>query len=192
MESELKAPEKSKFKFSASKGVIELVGSENFISSHMETLTGLVRVISRHTPVETRPEKNLKEVFETKADKIETQDKEATGVTGIEVHPSIYSQIGEKLKITCKIPGSTKSEKSRNAALLYCYGAGMMGNEQVSSTELRTLCKDHGFLDSGNFSKIFDDKTIFVKDGKKGGNKQVKLTYTGREKAQELIRELEK
>ncbi len=74
-----------------------------------------------------------------------------------------------------------------NAALLYCYGAALMGDEQVSSKDIREVCEEHGCIDSGNFSKIFEDKTKFLSDGVKGGNKDIKLTFQGRKQAKELL-----
>lgn len=46
--------EKAKFKYSASEGFLELEGSEEFVTKHFESLTDMVRVISRHVPVETK------------------------------------------------------------------------------------------------------------------------------------------
>lgn len=183
--------QKAKFRYSALEGVIELEGSEEFISSHMETLTDLVRVVSRHTPIASKPEKPHPVPTETESSGDTNQTEDSESPDGIDLHPKIYSQINEKLKIITKILGSNKREKCINAALLYCYGAELMGDEQVPSPEIRNVCEEHGFLDSTNFSKIFDDNTTFLLDGKKGGNKQVKLTFNGREKAKALIKELE-
>ena len=183
--------QKAKFRYSALEGVIELEGSEEFISSHMETLTDLVRVVSRHTPIATKSEKQTPLPSENEASVDSSSMDDVASSDGIGLHPKIYSQINEKLKIISKVPGDKKREKSINAALLYCYGAELMGDEQVPSSEIRNVCEEHGFLDGTNFSKIFDDNTTFLLDGKKGGNKQVKLTFNGREKAQVLIKELE-
>lgn len=182
--------EKSKFRFSAQEGVIELEGSEEFVTTHMETLTDLVRVISRHTHIETKSDKVRQEDTPSSSGPGDDDDAKDDEVKGIDAYPKVFAQISEKLKIICKIPGSNKREQSRNAALLYCYGSELIGDEQVPSSEIRTLCEEHGFLDAANFSKIFDDKTIFLLDGKKGGNKKVKLTFKGREKAVALVNEL--
>jgi len=71
--------------------------------------------------------------------------------------------------------------------LLYCYGSKLIGDEQVPSSEIRTVCEEHGCIDSANYSKIFNDKTIFLSDGVKGGNKQIKLTFQGEKKAKALL-----
>ena len=184
--------EQSKFRFSAQEGIIELEGSEGFISSHMETLTDLIRIISRCAPADDASGKYQSGVPGAEDEKIEIQDRDNDHSIKIENYPKIYSKINEKLKIICKIPGSNKRERSRNVALLYCYGSYLAGDDQIFSDEIRTLCQEHGTLDAANFSKALDDNTIFLLDGKKGGKKQVKLTYVGREKAEELVKDLSK
>ena len=77
--------------------------------------------------------------------------------------------------------------QSTNLAILYCYGSYLMGEEQVKSKDIREAVKEHGCLDESNFAKVFDDKTIFLSDGVKGGNKDIKLTQPGMKKAKELL-----
>ena len=48
--------EKAKFKYSAQEGILELEGSEDFVSKHFESLTDLIRIISRHVVVEQKQE----------------------------------------------------------------------------------------------------------------------------------------
>lgn len=44
----------AKFRYSASEGTVELEGSEDFISKHIEVLTDLARLAARHVIVEPR------------------------------------------------------------------------------------------------------------------------------------------
>ena len=179
--------EKAKFKYSAQDGIIELEGTEDFVSRHFDSLTDIVRIISRHTPVEHKKDTHEEET-ESAAPSNEPEQKEnLPGVEGISSFPSVFSEINGKLKIVSDIPGSTKQEKMANAALLYCYGSKLIGDEQVPSSEIRTVCEEHGCIDSANYSKIFNDKTIFLSDGVKGGNKQIKLTFQGEKKAKALL-----
>lgn len=180
--------EKAKFRYSATDGTLELEGSEEFVTQHFESLTDIVRIISRHITIEQ------------KIDPVEPEDKPSTlnsesGIKvekteikeGIASHPSVFSEINGKLKIVTDIPGANKKEKMVNAALLYCYGSKLLGDEQVPSAEIRNVCEEHGCIDSPNFSKIFTDKTVFLSDGVKGGNKTVKLTFQGEKKAKALL-----
>jgi hypothetical protein len=178
--------EKAKFRYSAQDGVLELEGSEEFVSKHFESLTDIVRVMARHLIVEQKSEPVV-----TTSDHPSSSDAELTSESAssesIASYPNVYSEINGKLKIVVDIPGSTKQLQMKNAALLYCYGAKLLGDEQVASKVIRDTCEEHGCIDSANFSKIFDDKTVFLSDGVKGGAKQIKLTFQGLKKARELL-----
>lgn len=180
--------EKARFRYSAQEGTLELEGSEEFVSQHFESLTDIVRMISRHTVVEQKREvAGVNEESEAKKGDEENTSREQDKQETILTYPNVFAEINGKLKIVCDVPGNTKSHKMANAALLYCYGSTLLGDEQVSSTEIRSVCEEHGFLDGANFSKIFADKTTFLSDGVKGGNKQIKLTHQGKKKAKELL-----
>jgi len=183
--------EKAKFKYSAQEGVLELEGSEEFVSKHFESLTDLIRIISRHVVVEKKQETQAapSSVQPSSTDKAveEQATVQQSSSGGISDFPAYFSEINGKLKIVAEIPGSNGKAKMTNAAILYCYGSKLLGDEQVSSKDIRTVCEDHGCLDAPNFSKVFNDKTIFISDGVKGGNKDVKLTFQGENKAKELL-----
>lgn len=176
----------AKFKYSASEGIIEIEGSEKFVSDHMETITDLVRIFSRHTSKEVKKDQS-KQLQDPPTEDEESPDSDELKLA---TYPKVFSEINEKLKIICKIPGSSKREKMLNTALLYCYGSKLMGDDQVPSKEIRSACEEHGILDSANFASIFNDKTTFLTDGVKGGAKSVKLTFGGEEKAKELADDL--
>lgn len=189
--------DKAKFRYSAQEGVLELEGSEEFVSQHFESLTDLIRIISRHVVIEQKQEPSTSTLptQNTSTTTISLDNSTPTptpGVatiseTGIAKHPTFFSEINGKLKIVADIPGANARAKMTNAAILYCYGSKLLGDEQVSNKEIRTVCEEHGILDSANFSKIFSDKTLFISDGIKGGNKDVKLTFQGEKKARELV-----
>lgn len=182
--------EKAKFKYSASEGVLELEGSEEFVTKHFESLTDMVRVISRHAPVETKTE--IVPVTSSLADVSNgtiSVNETAVGneVETINSYPEYFSEINGKLKVVAEIKGSSKKGKMLNAALLFCYGSELLGDDQVASKDIRQVCEEHGILDATNFASVFADKTIFLSDGVKGGNKEVKLTFQGKKKAKELL-----
>lgn len=180
--------EKAKFKYSAQDGTLELEGSEEFVSQHFESLTDIVRIISRHTTIEQKKETHEPEVDPSDSgSEVELNADAPSTLESIKSYPSVFSEINGKLKIVSDIPGGSKKEKMANAAILYCYGSKLLGDEQVPSTEIRTVCEEHGCIDSPNFAKIFSDKTIFLSDGVKGGNKQIKLTFQGEKKAKAML-----
>ena len=191
--------EKAKFKYSAQEGILELEGSEEFVSQHFESLTDLIRIISRHVVIEQKSESNAQPIAPTQTAPLPVQYTDPVGAalpaqapaitstTGIQQYPSFFSEINGKLKIVADLPGSNNKAKMTNAAILFCYGSKLLGDEQVSHKDIRTVCEAHGALDSANFSKIFNEKTLFISDGVKGGNKDVKLTFQGEKKAKELL-----
>lgn len=179
--------EKARFKYSAHEGVLELEGSEEFITKHFESLTDIVRVISRHITIEQKSEVISPE---TTAEQIIIDTPQLSLVTqkeSLSSFPNAFSEINGKLKIVAEIPGSSLKSKMINAAILYCYGSKLLGDDQVSSKDIRVVCEEHGCLDSANFATALKDKTIFLSDGVKGGNKDIKLTFQGEKKAKELL-----
>lgn len=182
--------EKAKFKYSASEGVLELEGSEEFVTKHFESLTDMVRVISRHIPIEAKTDGVP--VTPVSADVLNVtlpviESAVGSEVESIESYPEYFSEINGKLKVVSEIKGSSKKGKMLNAALLFCYGSKLLGDEQVASKDIRQVCEEHGILDAPNFASVFADKTIFLSDGVKGGNKEIKLTFQGNKKAKELL-----
>ena len=180
--------EKAKFKYSATEAFLELEGSEEFVTQHFESLIDIIRVISRHTTIESKPEHLVQpQNDESGAGANADNSSESEQIESISKYKEHFSEINEKLKIVSEIPGSSKQAKMTNCALLYSYGSLLRGDEQVSSKEIRQACEEHGILDSANYAAVFNDKTIFISDGKKGGNKEVKLTFQGEKKAKELL-----
>jgi hypothetical protein len=193
--------DRAKFKYSAQDGVLELEGSEEFVSQHFESLTDLIRIISRHVVVEQQHQR------ESTAESTQSQGKntatgalrEDNGTTptsptvadvqkeSIAHYPEYFSEINGNLKIVSDIPGSSVKSKMTNAAILFCYGSKLLGDELVATKDIRTVCEEHGCLDSPNFSKVFNDRTTFLSDGVKGGSKNVKLTFQAEKKAKELL-----
>jgi hypothetical protein len=185
--------EKAKFRYSAHEGVLELEGSEEFVTKHFTSLTDIVRIISRHISIETKPE--LLPISATGNQEATSIQETSNNSLNKEPHaesladyPCTFSEINGKLKIVSEIPGNSIKSKMTNAAILYCYGSMLLGDDQVSSKEIRETCEEHGCLDSANFSKVFSEKTIFLSDGVKGGNKDIKLSFPGKQKAKELLK----
>lgn len=190
--------ERAKFKYSAQEGILELEGSEEFVSQHFESLTDLIRIISRHVVVEQHhqehpvEESNAKEANSNVTAGGDESTQAISTVADVQkdsiaLYPEYFSEINGNLKIVADIPGTNVKSKMTNAAILFCYGSKLLGDEMVASKDIRVVCEEHGCLDSPNFSKVFTDKTVFLSDGVKGGNKNIKLTFQGEKKAKELL-----
>lgn len=180
----------AKFRFSAHDGVIEMEGSEEFLSKHFESLTDIVRVMARHVVIDPKTsvvpliEEPTKDIGESEV--VLVAAAKSTSET-IDDYPQAFSEINGKLKIVTAVSGKSKKEDMREIALLYCFGSSLMGHEQCDTPKIRAAVEEHGCLDAPNFSKTFEDKTLFISDGVKGGNKQIKLTFAGRQKVKALL-----
>lgn len=177
---------KAKFQFDASNGLIELSGSDDFVSKHLQSIldmTGAISAVSSQVTA-LKP----KEVAQfTDADNDYNSEKILNAeVTELNNFPYVFSKDENGVAIICSIKGKSKKSEMRNAALLYCYGCFLDGKEPVSSKDIRSVCEEHGVLDGKNFASCYGDKTLFISNGVKGGVKDVKLTMRGKEKAKEL------
>lgn len=180
--------DKAKFRYSALEGVLELEGSEEFVTQHFDSLTDIVRVISRHVSIEQKSDSVHDQHESPTQPEISTvASPQDTTKETIAKYPEFYSEINGKLKVVAEIKGNSGKAKMLNAALLFCYGSKLLGDETVPSKDIRIVCEEHGILDAKNFSTVFSDKTIFLSDGVKGGSKDVKLTFQGEKKAKELL-----
>jgi len=179
----------AKFRFSAHDGVVEMEGSEDFLSKHFDSLTDIVRVMARHVVIDPKmpvipAAENVAE--EGQDDLVPVTAQKATAET-IDDYPHAFSEINGKLKIVTAVNGKSKRDQMRDISMLYCFGNSLMGHEHSESPKIRQAVEEHGCLDAPNFSKTFEDKTLFISDGVKGGNKQVKLTFNGRQKVKEML-----
>jgi hypothetical protein len=187
----------AKFRFSVGGSLLELEGSEEFVSKQINDLSKVIENISANgfgtvSQLKEPPsdEKHTEKTIDSPTEPVKTEKTEQATDETIASYPHVYSEIGGMLKISTKFPGDTNLKKMSNAALIYCYGKKLMGKEPIPHTEIRKVCEDHGILDKSNFAKIFNNKDLFVTDGKKGGNKNVKLAYKGIEGTKQLIKQI--
>ena len=90
------------------------------------------------------------------------------------------------ISILKKIPGSSKSEKTKNIALIVLY----IRKGKVPGKELIPICEKHACYDSTNFSSIFkNEKTNIIRKGT-GQNWTIELTQPGRTAAIALLEEM--
>ena len=109
--------EKAKFRYSAQDGVLELEGSEEFVTKHFESLTDIVRVMARHLTIEPKSEVSPAPSEQSSAIAM-PQQAETSETESLATYPSVFSEINGKLKIVVEIPGATKKLQMTNAALL--------------------------------------------------------------------------
>jgi len=105
----------------------------------------------------------------------------------------VLDLVNGKLKITKKIPGKNTAERAINTVLVYLWGkANLLAGDLTEAKELRDICKDQSCLDSANFAgTVSGKKDLVIVDGVKGSSSKVyKLTYDGKEKAEQLLQSM--
>lgn len=181
------------FRFSATEGVIEIGGSEAFVTNQLADLKELIAELASRSgnPVSVNPAASPMPISAPPTPALPPPDAPTASqlepCSGVAAYPHTFEEMNGTLRVVADIPGDSKKAMMRSAALIYGYGSYMLGREVVSADEIRQVCQDHGCLDSPNFSKVFDDKTVFVVEGVKGGKKSVKLSFQGRKQAKQLI-----
>jgi hypothetical protein len=166
---------------------IEITGSEEFVSEQIEAYQDLFHEKLK-TASATQSGPSLSEAEEPKTKRRDEDENR------IDSYKNIYAlDDGEVRLLLNEIPGSSYSEQTTNAALLYLFGKNLSGSEQdeFDTDEIRDLCKQYGCLDEANFMRhLKSDKRAFIVKGS-GQSHTIKLTHPGRQDAKELIREIE-
>lgn len=172
----------AKVQISLRDGVLELEGSEDFVSQQLQVLQPLIENAFKQVPA-----RNIE---------VPPADPPASGSSatssgtnthkGFEAYENLLAEADGKIQILKTLPGGNKAQKSVSAALLLAFGNHLMGNESTSFSDVRDLCKAHACLDSGNFaSTMKGQKEWFLISGS-GSGQTFKLTVPGRKKAAEL------
>jgi hypothetical protein len=184
--------EGAKFAFSLSEGKLEITGTELFVMQQVEAFKDVI--------VDAFRQSNVSPVLLPRFSNAPTAGAQATmpevdveDATVSNPFPRVLDVLNDKVKITRSIKGSTTSEKSIKLILIYLWGKETLLRQTTAEfKELRDLCEQYACLDSGNFaSTLSSKKNLIVVDGSKGSSSKVcKLTYPGREKAEEYLREM--
>lgn len=163
------------------RGSLEIEGSEAFVKEHLSYFKEVIDEALREANEEiTQPIKNNAQQLVTKIAP-ESMNIEYENV--LEIHDG-------KVHVISDIPGSSNKQKTVNASLLFLLGSKLAGIDEVGFDPVRDVCRNHGFLDSTNFSKYLkSEKSLFVISGT-GKSQVVKLSQPGFRKAIELASEL--
>lgn len=171
--------EQAKVHISLREGVLELQGSEDFVSSQLQFLEPLIResfkVVPQSPPQSTGDAPLPANVLIT-----------GNAPGSFSDYDTLFADADGKVQILKNIPGGNKAIKSVNAALLLAYANTLKGIDATPYSDVRDLCSSHACLDSGNFSKqIKAQKELFIVSGS-GSAQTIKLTVPGKKKGKEL------
>jgi len=92
-----------------------------------------------------------------------------------------------KVKILKTPLGNSKKDKATKLCLIYMYGMNLLGTKTILRSELINCAKEHAVFDQANFSTCTKNKEFFIEEGKKGTNKQIKLTLPGKKQAETIL-----
>lgn len=189
----------AKIQINLKDGAVSLEGSEEFVKTQIEWLKELVMETRIQDVIIERVESDnsTHEIGTTTKHQVEEKNsadryKVVFGVAKETVDLVIHTEESGKFSIISNKIKGTVTEKQVIYSLLYLLAKEFYGVNEASFEELRELCKNHGCLDSSNFSSNYNSrKELFIVEGKRrSSNKNIKLTAPGRNKAKELIASL--
>jgi hypothetical protein len=184
----------AKIRISLKDGEFELSGSELFVSQQIESFRDLI--------VESL--KNQKfELVDPKLKVLPAQDQSSMEIPELSSASSsstlsktvmsfqnVFHSDENGIKIIKKAPGANKQSKSVATALMYLWAVNSIKPTEVTFSEIRDLCQSQGCLDSANFaSHMKSAKEHIIVEGK-GKSQTCKITIPGKEKALQIIEEL--
>jgi hypothetical protein len=174
-------------KVSISEGLIEISGSESFVTSQIDNLKELLKEL-KDNKVKIKPPPPAGGDGERKKKDGETPITNAT----LEDMDDIYVVDDDKIKIICEdIPGTDKLNKTLNIALLYAFASKKLGKDEASVDLIRDICTEHGCLDPGNFSTHIKNGTPqYYLDKGTGKTRTIKINKPGEKKALEVIEKI--
>lgn len=166
-------------------GHIIISGSEEFVEKNMKEVFSFVeRTI--HLPTDGGILSETK--IETKEEiKVEREEARSGNAVDKYIAAGVYHIDSEgEISILKRIPGNSKSEKTKNIALIVLY----IRNGKIQGKDIIPLCEKHACYDSANFSSVFkNEKTNIVRKGN-GQSWTLELTQPGEEAAISLLEEM--
>jgi hypothetical protein len=185
----------AKFSFSFSDGTLEVSGSELFVTQQVEgfrqvIIDALQQAATMPVVVHRLPMHSQGAVEDAP---VPSSGGPKHSEPSTNPYPYVLDVMNDKIKITKSMKGSNTAEKAIKLILSYMWGKEkLLGQSTADYKELRDLCEEHACLDSSNFSSTLTSKKQWiVVDGVKGSSGKVcKLTYPGREKAEEMLKEM--
>ena len=163
---------------SAREGIIEIEGSEPFVSDQLTRLKAVI------TQVVTAGAK-WRAQGDQRRNNLSHNDNPSPPAQV--PFPNVFSHSGGKIRILKELPGTNMANKTVNAALLVAHANALMGSEQTTLDTIRSVCKEQACHDSNNFSATLKrEKDLFIHSG----SLHITLSEAGRERAATLVNQL--
>jgi hypothetical protein len=180
--------EKAKIVVSVSEGKFEISGSEEFVNKQIDLFKDIILKSFEKYPIKSQLSKETSKHIETvDQSPISLNDNKSLNSDLSDV----YVVDNEQIRIIADLPGDNSKAKTQSAALIYAYAKKQMGEDEASVEEIRTICQNHGCLDSSNFSAHIKsgDPKLYLDKGK-GKARSIKLARPGEKRAIEIIQSI--
>jgi hypothetical protein len=186
----------AKIRISLKDGEFELSGSELFVSQQIASFRELIVESLKNQKFELKspelkslpPQDSLNVVEPVIQSPIMINSSQKTAND----FSNVFHVDENGIKIIKKAPGNNKQAKSISTALIYLWATSSLGQSEIPFSDIRNLCQQQGCLDSANFAKHMKSaREHIIVDGK-GKSQKCKITIPGKEKALQIIEELNK
>ena len=173
---------------SAREGIIEIEGSELFVSDQLSRLKSVIcQVVATSSKWRAGNDPSNASAATSSAAAPNRYASNAGAPQALENFGNLYTHADGKVHLLKNLPGTNMASKTVNAALLVAHANALMGSEQTTFDTIRSVCKEQACHDSNNFSATLKrEKDLFVHSG----SLHITLSPAGRERAAFLAAQL--